>query len=159
MHAKMRETLVVVGNGMVSQSFCRCLTESLTESERPAIKVFGEEPRPAYDRVKLTDYFSGTSPEKLELASREWYADRGIDLHTAESVIKIDRENRLVRTDRGDLYSFDRLVFATGSLPFVPPSRESISKACSRTAGLKIYRQSLRADRRLEQPPSWGVDS
>ena len=58
--------LVVIGNGMVGQR----LLEKLAEAPSGAfdITVLCEEPRPAYDRVHLTSFFSGTSAEDLSLA-------------------------------------------------------------------------------------------
>src|SRR4029453_15463021 len=56
----LAETVVVIGNGMVGHRFCERLREGDRE-ERFEIIVFGEEPRPAYDRVHLSDYFAGKS--------------------------------------------------------------------------------------------------
>jgi len=35
--------------------------------------------------------------------------------------IKIDRENKIVETDKGDIAKYDKLIIATGSDPMVPP--------------------------------------
>ena len=61
--------LVVVGNGMVGHHFCDKLAE-LQVTSRFKVMVFGEEPRVAYDRVHLTDYFSTRKPESLSLSDR-----------------------------------------------------------------------------------------
>ena len=113
-------SIIVVGNGMVGHRFC----EKLAEYDKDGafhVTVFGEEPRPAYDRVHLTDYFSARSAEKLALGTREWYAERGIDLQTGAHVAAIDRDACTVATDDGKQYPYDHLVLATGSAPFVPP--------------------------------------
>lgn len=85
------------------------------------ITVLGEEPRPPYDRVNLTDAIQGKSAEQLELASLQWYADHDIELLTSERAKEINRTERFIRTDSGLTLNYDRLVFATGSRPFVPP--------------------------------------
>lgn len=113
--------LIVVGNGMVSKSFCDALTKAPVPEPGYAIKVFGEEPRPAYDRVHLTDYFSGKTADDLELAPRSWYRDRNIALRTGERVVAIDRSKQLIHCQSGQQHSYDKLVLATGSRPFVPP--------------------------------------
>ena len=46
-------TVVVVGNGMVGHRFCDCLT-TRDSAGRYRIVCFGEEPRIAYDRVRLS---------------------------------------------------------------------------------------------------------
>jgi nitrite reductase (NADH) large subunit len=112
--------VVVVGNGMVSHRFC----ERLLEYDRPGrfrLVVVGDEPRPAYDRVHLTSFFTDRSAEKLLLGTREWYESKGIDLRTGTKVARIDRDARKVATDAGDAIDYDVLVLATGSAPFVPP--------------------------------------
>ncbi len=114
--------LVIIGNGMASQAFCRWLTDGpAPELPFDRILVFGEEPRPAYDRVRLTEFFANSSPDALELAPREWYAARNIELHTSSRISSIDRSNCTVATADGTQHSYDKLVLATGSKPFVPP--------------------------------------
>ncbi len=111
--------ILVIGNGMVGYKFCeKLLSKSNPHSFR--LTVFGEEPRPAYDRVHLSSYFSGASGEALELAPVDWYLDNDIDLHTGELVLNIDRQRKLVTTAHGRVAAYDKLVLATGSAAFVP---------------------------------------
>ena len=112
--------ILVVGNGMVSHRFCERLREH-DPARRFHIVVLGEEPRPAYDRVHLTSYFSDRSAEALLLGTREWYESNGIELRVGVKAVRIDRAARQVETDRGGTLAYDRLVLATGSAPFVPP--------------------------------------
>ncbi|GAB6067053.1 nitrite reductase large subunit NirB [Methylothermus subterraneus] len=115
-----RKTLIVIGNGMVGHHF----VESLVQSERAGefnLVIFGEEPRPAYDRVHLTAYFASRNPEDLALASLDFYRAHGITCHLGDKVIEIDRSQKLIRSQKGAVCSYDLLVLATGSYPFVPP--------------------------------------
>jgi nitrite reductase (NADH) large subunit len=114
------QTLVIVGNGMMSWKLCQKLVECGAQTAL-RIVVFGEEPRPAYDRVHLTELFSGKTTEMLTLAPIEWYEDNGIELYLNDPVVLIDREECRVRSASGMEVLYDRLVFATGSRPFVPP--------------------------------------
>jgi nitrite reductase (NADH) large subunit len=115
----VRHRLVVVGNGMASYKFCERLI-ALKGTTHYEVLVFGEEPRPAYDRVHLTDFLGGRSADELSLGSLEWYAANGITLRTGCRVVSIDREARGISTDRGESFSYDKLVLAMGSRPFVP---------------------------------------
>ena len=117
------KTLIVVGNGMTSQAFCRWLVEPSSTDRHPFTKihVFGDEPRPAYDRVNLTDCFGSKSARELELAPLGWYEENGISLHTNRRVASIDASRKLIQTDDGEEFSYTTLVMATGSRPFVPP--------------------------------------
>jgi nitrite reductase (NADH) large subunit len=112
--------IVVVGNGMVGHRFCEELAGPQAAADFSTV-CLGEETRPAYDRVHLSDVFAGTSPDALQLADPAWYAQRGIALRLGEPVLAIDRAARSVRTAGGAALPYDVLVLATGSAPFVPP--------------------------------------
>lgn len=114
-----RKTVVVIGNGMVGQRFCERLVEFDT-AEQYRIVTFCEEPRAAYDRVGLTSFFAHRDAEKLMLARQQWYAENGVELHLGDRASHIDRERRIVRSDRGQEIRYDYVVMATGSYPFVP---------------------------------------
>jgi nitrite reductase (NADH) large subunit len=111
--------IVIVGNGMVSHRLCERLVDHGL-SERYHVTVCGEEPRSAYDRVHLTEYFAHRSADQLALGSGEWYAASGIELRVRTRVARVDRERREAVTDAGERLSYDVLVLATGSAPFVP---------------------------------------
>jgi nitrite reductase (NADH) large subunit len=115
-----QKTVVVIGNGMVGHRFCERLVAF--DAERTfKIVTFCEEPRPAYDRVNLTKYFTHRSPDKLALASPAWYEENGISLFVGDRAIEIDRAARVVRSACGREVPYDSVVLATGSVPFVPP--------------------------------------
>ncbi len=109
--------IIVVGNGMVGYKFCEKLR---SRSKDVQIVVYGEEPRPAYDRVHLSSYFSGSTADDLLMAPASWYADNDISLHTGELVVGIDRNNKSIKTHTGREDHYDFLVLATGSGAFVP---------------------------------------
>jgi nitrite reductase (NADH) large subunit len=110
--------LVVVGNGMVGQRF---LEQLVARSRDFEITVFCEEPRPAYDRVQLTSFFSGKSAADLNLAQRGFFEKAGVTLRLNDPVLEVDPVRRVVRSTRYRDVPWDKLVFATGSSPFVPP--------------------------------------
>ncbi|WP_422351108.1 nitrite reductase large subunit NirB [Flagellimonas sp.] len=114
------ETVIVVGNGMVGYKFCEKF-RAHPASTAFNLLVFGEEPRPAYDRVHLSEYFGNQDAKALELAPSSWYRENNIDLITGERITDILTETKEVRTISGKTYSYDHLVLATGSAPFVPP--------------------------------------
>jgi nitrite reductase (NADH) large subunit len=115
-----RRTIVVIGNGMVGLRFCEKLIAADPE-RRLRIVTFCEEPRAAYDRVGLTTFFAHRDAEKLLLARKDWYIEHGVELHIGDRANAIDRQKRIVTSDRGREVAYDALVLATGSYPFVPP--------------------------------------
>ena len=122
-----KRRILVVGNGMVGHHFVETLVDAGTDD---CITLIGEEPRPAYDRVHLSDVFAGREPSDLALASRDTYRDWGVDAHFGDPVSLIDRERKQIITRGGRSFSYDKLVLATGSYPFVPPVPGSEHKRC-----------------------------
>src|SRR5690606_15562065 len=112
--------IVLVGNGMVGYKFCEKLANS-PEAKNISLVIFGEEPRPAYDRVHLSAYFGEKSLDELTMAPLDWYEEQGFTLHLGDPVKEIDRQKKIVTSVRGITAPFDFLVLATGSGAFVPP--------------------------------------
>ena len=129
---KGMERIILIGNGMVGHKFCSCFAEQANK-DKYSLRVFGEEVRPAYDRVHLSEFFS-KGAEPLALASSDWYKQEGISLHCDEKVIEIDRINKRIRTSKERTFDYDHLVLAMGSYPFVPPI-EGVDKE-----GVFLYR-------------------
>ncbi|MBD3675115.1 MAG: nitrite reductase small subunit NirD [Planctomycetaceae bacterium] len=119
-NSSKKETLVVIGNGMVGHRFCENLVEYDTQ-DKYQIVTFCEESRAAYDRVGLTSFFAHRNAEKLMLARLDWYEQHHIDLHIGDRASEIDRDAKVVRSDKGVEIAYDHVVLATGSYPFVPP--------------------------------------
>lgn len=116
----MKETIVVVGNGMVGHKFIELLLAHDVD-ERYQIVTFSEENRTAYDRIHLSDYFSGKSADDLALATAEGYRQNGVMVFVGDRVATIDRTRQEVISSKGVAIHYDKLVMATGSYPFVPP--------------------------------------
>ncbi len=111
--------IVVVGHGMVGHKFLESLAESgLRNAE---VTVLCEEPRPAYDRVHLSEYFAGKTAEDLSVVESGFFERTGFKLRLAARAVAIERRDRTVTTADGEVLPYDKLVLATGSTPFVPP--------------------------------------
>jgi nitrite reductase (NADH) large subunit len=112
--------LVLVGNGMAG---VRTLEELLKIApDLYDITVFGAEPHPNYNRILLSPVLAGEQTlDEIVLNPRAWYAEHGITLHTGKAVVRIDRTKRLVQAADGTHAHYDRLLLATGSLPFILP--------------------------------------
>lgn len=115
-----KPNLVIIGNGMVGHKFIELFTNEDSEHQYQLV-TFCEEPRPAYDRVKLSSYFEGKSAEDLALATIDWYEERGVKFHLEDSVVSVDRQAKVVHSKKGKQIPYAKIVFATGSSPFVPP--------------------------------------
>ncbi|KJD36580.1 nitrite reductase [Tamlana sedimentorum] len=125
--------IIVVGNGMVGYKFCEKFVQQATD-DTFKLTVFGEEPRPAYDRVHLSEYFENQDAKALEMAPAEWYVENGIHLVTNERVVDIHRDSKTITTSKDRTFTYDYLILATGSSPFVPPIKGVEKK------GVFVYR-------------------
>jgi nitrite reductase (NADH) large subunit len=116
----MKEKLVLIGNGMAG---IRTLEELLKLApERYDITVFGDEPHPNYNRIMLSPVLAREKAfEEIILNDETWYRENGMSLHTGAPVVGIDRARRQVITSEGVRTDYDRLLLATGSLPFILP--------------------------------------
>jgi len=111
--------IVVIGHGMVGHKFLECLAES--GNEALDVTVLCEEPRAAYDRVHLTEFFTGKSADDLSLVEEGFFERSGYALKLNARAVSIDRAARTVTASTGEVLAYDKLVLATGSYPFVPP--------------------------------------
>lgn len=112
--------LVVIGNGMAG---IRTLEELLAIApDQYDITVFGAEPHPNYNRILLSPVLAGEQTFKdIVLNPLEWYAEQDIRLHLGKTIERIDRVRRIVFADDGTEAPYDRLLIATGSVPFILP--------------------------------------
>ena len=111
--------IVVIGHGMVGHQFLQTLAETgLSGAE---VTVLCEEPRPAYDRVHLSEFFSGKTAEELSLVEPGFFEKTGFTLKLKAKAVAIERRENTVTTADGEVLPYDKLVLATGSYPFVPP--------------------------------------
>ncbi|KQZ76435.1 nitrite reductase [Sphingopyxis sp. Root214] len=115
-----RDHLVVIGNGMAG---CRAVEELLArDAARYRVTIFGAEPRVNYNRIMLSPVLAGEkSFDDIVINDAEWYAANGIALVAGDPVVAIDRGTKTVTTRGGETESYDRLLIATGSDPFIIP--------------------------------------
>ncbi|MBJ7314020.1 nitrite reductase large subunit NirB [Rugamonas sp. CCM 8940] len=132
--------IIVIGHGMVGHKFL----ESLGDSSDMQVTVLCEEARPAYDRVHLSEYFSGTSAEQLSLVPQGFFERGNLLLKLKTRAVAIDRAAKTVTVRSGEVLEYDKLVMATGSFPFVPQLPGKDRKDCF------VYRTIEDLERMLE---------
>lgn len=112
--------LAVIGNGMAG---IRTVEELLKLApDKYEITVFGAEPHPNYNRILLSPVLAGEQTlNDIVLNDWDWYRDNGITLITNKKIVEIHRTKRELKAETGETYSYDRLLIATGSNPFILP--------------------------------------
>lgn len=115
-----KKKLVMIGNGMAG---VRTIEEIIKIApEQFEITIFGKEPHPNYNRIKLSNILQGdTSFEEIIINSLDWYKENHIQLFTGEAVTQIDSNAKRVITDQGREVEYDELIIATGSNSFILP--------------------------------------
>ena len=116
----MTEKLVIIGNGMAPGRMLEHLLEAAPD--RYQITIFNAEPRVNYDRIMLSPVLSGEKAfEEIVIHGDGWYIKHGIILYKGHRIVAMDRDAKTVTSDRGVTESYDKLVIATGSVPFIIP--------------------------------------
>jgi len=116
----MTEKLVIIGNGMAPGRMLEELFERAPG--RFDVTIFNAEPRVNYDRIMLSPVLSGEKCyDDIVIHNDHWYASHGVTLHKGARVTEIDRQAKTVTSANGITAAYDKLVIATGSLPFIIP--------------------------------------
>ncbi|MDP2121969.1 MAG: nitrite reductase large subunit NirB [Hoeflea sp.] len=115
-----KQKLVVIGNGMAPGRMLEHLFEAAPDAFD--VTIFNAEPRVNYDRIMLSPVLSGEkSFEDIIIHGDGWYIKHGVMLYKGHKVVEIDRQAKKVRSEHGEVASYDKLVIATGSAPFIIP--------------------------------------
>ena len=116
-----KRKLVIIGNGMAG---ARLAEDVLARGGRELFDVvmFGDEPYGNYNRILLSGVLSGShDPKDIFINPLAWYETNCVKLHAGVRVTEIDREAKQVIGAGGVTETYDHLVIATGSSPFIPP--------------------------------------
>jgi nitrite reductase (NADH) large subunit len=112
--------LIVIGNGMAG---CRAVEEILArDGDQYRITIFGAEPRVNYNRIMLSPLLAGEkSFDDIVINDQAWYDDHAITLVSGDQIVAVDRKIQTITARSGRMESYDKLIFATGSDPFIIP--------------------------------------
>ncbi|XJZ28750.1 nitrite reductase large subunit NirB [Bacillota bacterium Lsc_1132] len=115
-----KQKLVLIGNGMAG---VKCMEEILRhQPDRFDVTIIGSEPHVNYNRILLSTVLQGgMSLKEITINDRSWYEENNIQLFTGEKVLKIDKAKQVLKTDKNREVSYDQLIVATGSVPFLLP--------------------------------------
>ncbi|OGW80305.1 MAG: nitrite reductase large subunit [Omnitrophica bacterium RIFCSPLOWO2_12_FULL_44_17] len=135
----MKKKIVVIGNGMAG---ARIVQEILSrDSDLFEFVMFGAEPYGNYNRILLSNVLNQTQEASdIFINPLSWFEENKIKLYAGCKVVKIDTERKVVLAHSlppnasayavhdeqlftGEPFeeSYDHVIIATGSRPFVPP--------------------------------------
>jgi nitrite reductase (NADH) large subunit len=110
---------LVLGNGASGSTAAVKLRELDSEAQ---IVVVSAEDVPAYSKIMLPDYVGGKiEKEKLFLRDKDFYQKINIGFLGGMNVIEIYDDKKEILFENGHVETYDKLLLAMGSVPFVPP--------------------------------------
>ncbi|PWJ42879.1 nitrate reductase [Sediminitomix flava] len=114
-----KQRIIIVGAGAASHRFLMTYRSLNQEDE---ILVFSKEQIPFYDRVLLPEYVNESLDFESLLKFRKGeFEALNASIYVNTTIDHIDRKNKEITDNRGQTYTYDRLIIATGSRAFLPP--------------------------------------
>ncbi|SHM61530.1 nitrate reductase [Flavobacterium xinjiangense] len=121
-YVKPFEKISVVGAGAAAFRFIQNYREINTSDE---IIVFSNEENPFYNRVLLPEYVTAElSWEQLLKIKDEALRHLNITMKSGVSIDNINTKENIILDSDGITHSFDSLILATGSRPFIPENAQ-----------------------------------
>jgi 3-phenylpropionate/trans-cinnamate dioxygenase ferredoxin reductase subunit len=102
---------LIIGGGMTADAAVGGIRQLDGEG---SIGLIGEEPSPSYDRPPLSKgLWRGDSVEDIWRNTQE----QGVDVHLGLMAQVLEPQNRHLTDERGEVYTFEKLLLATGGRP------------------------------------------
>ncbi|MEX0309075.1 MAG: NAD(P)/FAD-dependent oxidoreductase, partial [Tateyamaria sp.] len=115
----MTQEIIVIGAGMASG---RALEHLFDAGADVNVTLFNAEPRGNYNRIMLSPVLAGDKTyEEIVTHDADWYEANGVTCRFGERVASVDRVAKTVTAENGDILPYDKLIFGTGSNPFMIP--------------------------------------
>jgi nitrite reductase (NADH) large subunit len=111
-----RSPIIVVGGGPSGMR----VAQEVTRRGLPVILFNAERWRP-YNRIKLTSFLAGEVQIGLVYQPNSFAPGARIVQYTGQTIVRIDRANKIVENQLGRCWQYSKLVLCLGSRPHIPP--------------------------------------
>ncbi|WIY23917.1 nitrite reductase large subunit NirB [Parasedimentitalea psychrophila] len=116
----MSQKLIIIGAGMASGRVIEHLRE--TSPDTYDITLFNGEPRGNYNRIMLSPVLSGDKTyDEIIIHDDAFYAEHNVTCRFGEKIASVNTAAKTVTAENGDVLAYDKLLFGTGSNPFIIP--------------------------------------
>jgi NAD(P)H-nitrite reductase large subunit len=110
---------IIIGNSAAGVNAAEAIR---TNDKKGDITIISDEAFPAYGRPLISYYLSGkVKPENMNYRDESFYKSRNIKVLLNTQAQKIDVVKKETAVNGGKKFSYDKLLIATGSSPFIPP--------------------------------------
>jgi nitrite reductase (NADH) large subunit len=148
-HSELTQKIIIVGAGIAGVSAAEAVRKLSSKAE---IVLLSNESHLPYYRLNLTRYLAGEiKADELELHPKSWYEERDIELFLDTELLTIDLKKKKLTMRDASQHSYDKLILAVGSHPFVPSfpgaKRENVTVLRTREhadAILKICKEGMK---------------
>lgn len=113
-------TYLILGGGIAAVSAAEAIR---LRDKTGSIVILSAENYLPINRPMLTKNLEqiDSDPSSIQIHDQAWYDERGIVLHLGVSAAALHPETKTVTASDGTVYSYDKLIYATGAECFVPP--------------------------------------
>ncbi len=111
---------VIIGN---SAAAAGCIEGIRKYDKSGSITVISDETHHVYSRPLISYYLAGkVIPENMVYRKKDFYNKNDVETMLGVRATSIDPEKKEVELDNSKKVGYDKLLIATGSSPFVPPT-------------------------------------
>lgn len=112
-------TYVIVGNGVASVGAIEGIRKLDKEGK---IVVVSEENTPTYGRPLISYFLAGKiGLDRMNLRPDGYYEKNNVELKLGSRVVGLDTGSKTLELSNGESVSYEKLLLATGGVPFMPP--------------------------------------
>lgn len=142
---------VIIGN---SAAGIGCAEGIRRVDQKGEILIISDEPYHTYSRPLISYLLEGkTDEERMKYRPNDFYQKNHIELMSGVTVQEVYPEKKTVKIDSGEEIAYDKLLYATGSSPFVPKTEgyESVENRFTfmKLDDAKALRSALHEDSRV----------
>ncbi len=110
---------VIIGNGVAAIGAIEAIRQ--IDAQNP-ITIISSEPYKVYGRPLISSLLSGKIRENdIFYRSDDFYEKNGVTALLGKTVSRIRDGQKQVELETGEVIAFERLLIATGGIPFIPP--------------------------------------
>lgn len=112
---------LILGGGIAALSAAKAIREN--DRSGLIVMISGENALPYYRPALTKQLLKNLSAQEISVKPDSWYDAPGRDIValTGRTVSAIDTQERTVTLEDGNIFSYDKLVYALGARCFIPP--------------------------------------
>jgi NAD(P)H-nitrite reductase large subunit len=109
---------VIIGNSAAGIPAAEAIRKN---DKKGKVTIISNEPFKTYSRPLISYYLKGkVSDDRMRFRNEDFYEKNNIEAILGKEAVKVDPKRKKVELEDGTKLPYDKLLLATGSVPFVP---------------------------------------